>query len=233
MLGKCHELAAKYNFNSQNWHGINLLYPHASTFASELLGFTANNKTLSNQQKIIKACGSKIKLLFLFGADEFDLKLKPKDCFIVYFGHHGDRGAKIADVILPTPAFTEKDGTYINLEGRAQHSPQALPTKGEARSEFAILTELATKLSLDLGVQSITDVTSKIYQQHPELKIDVAAIFEQVPFKVKETVDSQEFCIEPTDFFLTDPICRASKTMAECTANSRNLSKASEVEDVA
>jgi NADH-quinone oxidoreductase subunit G len=171
-------------------------------------------------------------VIFLLGADEFDLGAAG-DAFIVYVGTHGDAGAHRADVILPGAAYTEKSGTYVNTEGRVQMTDRAVFPPGEAREEWAIFRALSGVLETPLPFDSLAELRAAMYAEFPHLaKIDqiapgdpadVALLAERAP-----KAPDWDFGIMVPEFYFTNPIARASKTMAECAQVRAGLKQAAE-----
>ena len=135
ILAACWKLAAETGMLTADWHGFNVLHSAAARVGALDLGFLPGpgGKDLAGMM------GGGVDLLWLLGADEFDTARIGAGTFVVYQGHHGDRGAARADVILPGAAYTEKHGTYVNTEGRVQRGQFALYPPGEAREDWKIL----------------------------------------------------------------------------------------------
>jgi len=139
---------------------------------------------------------------------------------VVYIGHHGDRSAPKADVILPAPAYTEKDGTYVNLEGRVQRTRAAVAPLGDAKPEWIIFSELSKLIGIDAET-SLNAVRKSMVKVNP--------VFANIDITKGETINSDlgrscDFSLDRLqnpikNFYMTDPISRNSKTMAECTKN--------------
>jgi NADH-quinone oxidoreductase subunit G len=161
-------------------------------------------------------------VLFLLGADEIDLS--QTDAFVVYLGTHGDTGAHRADVVLPGAAYTEKDGLYVNTEGRVQMANRAVFPKGEAREDWAILRALSERLGAILPYDSLSALRAKLFADHPT--------FGQIDFAPGSLVSKPDlsklggkakpangpFASAKRAFHLTNPIARASVTMADCAS---------------
>ncbi|HEX4711310.1 NADH-quinone oxidoreductase subunit NuoG [Phenylobacterium sp.] len=174
-------------------------------------------------------------LLFLLGADEIDTSASK--AFTVYLGTHGDRGAHRADVILPGAAYTEKNGFYVNTEGRVQQGVRAVFPKGEAKEDWAILRALSERLGAKLPYDSLDQLRAKLFADHPTFgRIDyvagreAAAGLDLAALAGKEGGGTGELSDAPfvsavSDFYLTNPIARASVTMAECAALASGAAK--------
>jgi NADH-quinone oxidoreductase subunit G len=167
-----------------------------------------------------------VDVLFNLGADEIDIA---PGIFVIYQGTHGDRGAHRADVILPGATYTEKSGTYVNTEGRVQMANRAAFAPGEAREDWAILRALSDVLGQRLPFDTLNALRARIYAELPHL----AAIEQITPADVASAVETLAgiggstgrvpFASPVKDFYLTNPIARASGVMAECSALAREL----------
>ena len=159
-----------------------------------------------------------IRLLYLLGADELLLE-RPKGCFVVYQGHHGDAGARIADVILPGAAYTEKDGTYVNLEGRPQRAYAASAPLGDAREDWRILRALSARLGTPLAYDTLDELRARMVERASVLAgVGEVAAAPWGDFGAAGAMDEAPFSCPIGDFYRTDPITRASQTMTECSA---------------
>ena len=166
------------------------------------------------------AAAGTLDVLFLLGADEIDIA---SGAFVVYIGTHGDRGAHRADVILPGAAYTEKSGIYVNTEGRVQMASRAVFPPGDAREDWAILRALSEHLGNKLPYDSLAQLRAALFKAHPHLQaIDTIAAGD--PADVRKlaalggSADKAAFDSPIDDFYLTNPIARASAIMAECSA---------------
>jgi NADH-quinone oxidoreductase subunit G len=166
------------------------------------------------------AAAGALDVLFLLGADEITVA---PGAFVIYQGTHGDSGAQRADVILPGAAYTEKNGTYINTEGRVQLASRAGFPPGEAREDWAILRALSDVLGKTLPFDSLAGLRAALYANHPHMAfVDAAAPADPAAVAslagLGGTVDRTPFRRAVTDLYLTNPIARASAVMAECSA---------------
>jgi NADH-quinone oxidoreductase subunit G len=200
--------------------GWNVLHAAASRVGGLDLGFTPGpgGKTAAD----LAAKGG-ADVLLLLGADEVDLSAS--QAFTIYLGSHGDRGAHRADLILPGAAYAEKNGIYVNTEGRAQLGARAVLPKGEAREDWAILRALSERLGATLPYDSLDELRSKLFADHPSFgRIDHvdgpagAAGLDLGALGAKGELSDAPFASPIRDFHLTNPIARASVTMAECAA---------------
>jgi NADH-quinone oxidoreductase subunit G len=162
-----------------------------------------------------------LDVLFLLGADELDLSAT--DAFVIYLGTHGDAGAHRADVVLPGAAYTEKRGLYVNTEGRVQRGERAVFPVGEAREDWSILRALSDHLGAPLPYDSLDELREKLFADHPSFgQIDYAPGSTPTQFELSGLGAAGDLSDAPLaspikDFYLTNPIARASVTMAECS----------------
>lgn len=230
ILAQAARVATKYNAIFQNWNGFNILHHSAAITGGLDIGFVPQKQGLSTQTMIEAAQKNRLEALILLGADELPVS-ELGDAFVVYIGSHGDVGAHRADVILPGAAYTEKSGIYVNIEGRVQMTQRAVFPPGEAKQDWAILRALAGQLELDLGFDSLPQLREKLYQTHPHLaQIDAiaSADMRQLHELVDDSTMLYRASILPLDisFYLTNPIARASKTMAACVSLKAELAEA-------
>jgi NADH-quinone oxidoreductase subunit G len=166
----------------------------------------------------IKALAAKKpKLAFFLGADEVDYSLFA-DSFKVYVGHHGDKGAQHADVILPGAAYSEKSGTYVNLEGRVQRGERAVFPPGDAREDWAIFRALSDVLGKRLPFDSLDAVRAEMAKGVPALANEGLVNYGWAEPALPSTVSGKIADYPIKDFYLTNAICRASETMQRCSA---------------
>ncbi|HSV02110.1 MAG TPA: NADH-quinone oxidoreductase subunit NuoG [Phenylobacterium sp.] len=198
----------------------NVLHTAASRVGGLDLGFVPQPGGKSARELAAKGGAD---VLFLMGADEIDLSASK--AFTVYLGTHGDRGAHRADVILPGAAYTEKNGIYVNTEGRVQLGVRAVFPKGEAREDWAILRALSDRLGQRLPYDTLDDLRRKLFADHPSFgRIDYvegragAASLDLAALGGPGELADEPFASPIKAFHLTNPIARASVTMAECAA---------------
>jgi NADH-quinone oxidoreductase subunit G len=161
-----------------------------------------------------------LDVIFALSVDEIDIGA---GAFVVYIGTHGDRGAHRADVILPSATYTEKSGTYVNTEGRVQMTRRAAFPVGEAKEDWAILRALSDVLGQTLPFNNLSQLRQKLYEAYPHLaQLNVLPSATQINLSALSAktgqVSSQPFVSTIRDFYLTNPILRASAVMAECSA---------------
>jgi NADH-quinone oxidoreductase subunit G len=167
---------------------------------------------------------AKADVIYNLGADEIEL---PEDVFVIYQGSHGDRGAHNADIIFPSAAYTEENGIFVNTEGRSQISNRANFAPGEAKENWAILRALSAELGNSLPFDNLSQLRRVLIQLYPHLEhTDEVSFNEWMPLKTGKLLE-KDFVNCVHDFYLTNPIARASSVMAELSANAkvRNNSK--------
>jgi NADH-quinone oxidoreductase subunit G len=200
-----------------DWNGFAMLHTAAARVGGLDLGFVPGAGGL-DARAMAKA--GALDVLFNLGADEIDVE---PGAFVVYLGTHGDRGAHRADVILPGAAYTEKSGTYVNTEGRVQMAARAGFPPGDAREDWSILRALSDVLGVRLPYDSLAALRRAIYSARPHLaRLDnVEPAADDAVAKLAALggqADKAPFRSTVTDFYLTNPVARASATMAECSA---------------
>ena len=202
------------------WNGFSVLHTAAARVGALDIGFVPGQGGKSAAQM---AQGGTLDVLFNLGADEIDIA---DGAFVVYIGTHGDKGAHRADVILPGAAYTEKSGLYVNTEGRVQMAARAGFPPGDAREDWAIFRALSDVLGQKLPFDSLSGLRAALFKAHPHLaQIDQiapgnAADIEKLASR-GGTPDKAPFRSPVTDFYLTNPIARASAIMAECSGLAR------------
>ncbi len=199
------------------WNGFNVLHTAASRVGGLDLGLVPGQGGL-DAPAMAKA--GALDLLFNLGADE--IAIEP-GAFVVYIGTHGDRGAHRADVILPGAAYTEKTGTYVNTEGRPQFADRAVFPPGDAREDWSILRALSDALGTKLPYDLLTQLRAALAAAYPHLvRFDQVAPADPAAFTAVTAlggaIDRAPFRSPVEDFYLTNPIARASRVMAECSA---------------
>ncbi len=216
-------LCDKFKVVREGWNGFNILHTAASRVAGLDMGFLPGEGGKDTRAILDGAASGSIKTVFLLGADELETA-KLSNAFVIYQGSHGDAGAHIADVILPGAAYTEKDGLYVNLEGRVQMGARAVAPKGEAKDDWAILRALSGHIDRILPYDSLEALREKLFADHPSFaSLDHApGANDAMEFDVKSmgasgAVSGPIFVNSVTDFYMTNPIARASTVMAECS----------------
>jgi NADH-quinone oxidoreductase subunit G len=217
VLAMARAIAERCRLVREDWNGFNVLHRAAARVAGLDLGFVPGAGGV-DVAGIIEGCRSgRIEALYLLGADEIDTD-DLGSAFVVYQGHHGDYGASRADVILPGAAYTEKDGIYVNTEGRVQLGHRATFPPGEAREDWKIIRALSGVIGRPLAYNNLAELRRRLGGAHPTFAaIDRVSHAAWGEFGHPGPVDSAPFASPIADFYRTDPISRASATMAECS----------------
>ena len=208
-LDACLALSDKYKLVREGWNGFNALHMAASRMGGLMLGY-------AQKGGIADLVAAKPKMVISLGADEVDYA-KFAGSMIVYIGHHGDKAAHAADVILPGSAYTEKAGTYVNTEGRVQFADKAVFAPGDAREDWTILRAMADALGVNVGFNSFEELRAAMVAAVPALGREGLADYGALP-KGKAGASGTIEAYPIKDFYLTNPIARASETMQRCSA---------------
>ena len=203
--------ADTYGLVKDGWNGFNVLHFSAARMGGLMLGFAQQGG-----MKDIVAANPKV--VISLGADEMDFE-PFADALKVYIGHHGDRGAHAADIILPGASYAEKDGTYVNTEGRVQFAEKAVFAPGDAREDWTILRALADALKVEVGFDSFAQLQAAMIAEVPALGEEGLADYGALPksdanAKAEGTISAYPI----KDFYLTNPIARASAVMQQCSS---------------
>ena len=215
------ELAKTVGAVKAGWNGFNVLHTAASRVAGLDMGFVPGEGGYATPEILSQAKAGNLDTVFLLGADEIDDNFG--DAFVIYQGSHGDRGAHHADLILPGVAYTEKSGLYTNTEGRVQMASAAVSPKGEAKEDWAIIRALSGHCDRVLPYDSLNELREKLFADYPVFAglghapgAQGAEGFDPSKMGKPGSVGKAEFGSAGHDFYLTNPIARASNVMAEC-----------------
>jgi NADH-quinone oxidoreductase subunit G len=222
VLAKIAKAAAAMGVVKDGWNGFNILHSAAGRVGALDVCALPGDGGLKTNEMIAAAGKGNMDVMFLAGADEINTDGLGA-AFVVYMGTHGDAGAHRADVILPGAAYTEKSATYVNTEGRPQMTARATFPPGDARDDWSIITALAKQLELNLGWTTLEGLRAAMYAIAPQLAMidyihpaDAAALSELSAGEGTTLRDA--FTSSVKDFYFTNPIARASKIMADCSA---------------
>ena len=218
VLALARKLAESCNLVREDWNGFNVLHNAAARMGGLELGFVPGENGRDIEAIKAGAQAGEIDVVYLLGADEFAAGDFGK-AFVIYQGHHGDAGAHRADVILPGAAYTEKNGTYVNTEGRVQLGRLAAFPPGDAREDWTILRALSEVLGKTLAYNTLGQLRQRLIAVNPAF----AAVDQVEPaawgaFGREGPVDPTPFVLPIANYYMTDPISRASETMAQCGA---------------
>ncbi|HET7605134.1 MAG TPA: NADH-quinone oxidoreductase subunit NuoG [Sphingomicrobium sp.] len=194
--------------SGQAWNGFNVLHTSASRMASLVLGYAQANGLADIE-------AAKPELALLLGADEMPAD-RLEGAFKVYIGHHGDNGARQADLVLPAAAYAEKHGTWVNTEGRVQRGEKAAFPPGQAREDWAILRAVSELAGKTLPFDSFGELREQMVAEHPQLGRDGLIDLPWAPPKLSAKAEGP-IRYPIADFYLTNAICRASPTMRLCS----------------
>jgi len=218
VLALSRRIAETYGMVGEAWNGFNVLHTAAARVAGLELGFLPGAGGRDLAGILDGAEAGEIEAVFLLGADEIDMTRLGR-AFVIYQGHHGDAGAHRADVILPGAAYSEKNATYVNTEGRVQLARLAVFPPGEAREDWTIVRALSAVLGHTLPYDNLGELRQHLIHDNPLFaavdQIQPAAWGE---FGQAGPVDAVPLASPVRNYYMTDPISRASETMAKCTA---------------
>ncbi|MDC3020702.1 molybdopterin-dependent oxidoreductase [Candidatus Pelagibacter sp.] len=197
-----------------NWNALNILSTDASAVGSYDLGIFSSND--GSNKTLEKIEDGDIEVIFLLGQD--NLKIKKSNEFIIYIGSHGDNGADMADLILPGAAYTEQDGYFTNLEGKLQKAYKASYPPGEAKEDWQIINELSSTI---LGNPLFNNKDELLKSMQNYLNNQNIKNFDVPPYNLND----EKILVEDIDYYYSNAIARASKTMSECRYARTNLKK--------
>ena len=216
ILNLAKKIAEKFEMIQDNWNGFNFLAKSSGLVNGLELGFTSHHGI----ESILKDCeDGKIKLTFLLGVD-YDINFAAlKNTFKIYIGSNGDKGAHDADIILPAAAFSEKEATYINCEGRAQKTTRAIFAPEGAQEDFQIILKIAEVSGVDLGFKNLTDLKKSLAKNNETYAnlnhVTKAKWLASNSHKIAD--HSQKINAADFDFYSTNAIARASRALAKCS----------------
>jgi NADH-quinone oxidoreductase subunit G len=217
VLGAARRIADACGLVKDGWNGFNVLHTAAARVAALDLGLVPGQGGRDVAGILDGASKGEIEAVFLLGADEIDMARLGR-AFVIYQGSHGDAGAHRADVILPGAAYTEKAATYVNTEGRVQRTSRAVFPPGEAREDWTILRALSDVLGKKLPYDDVAALRQRMAAVNPVFgKLDTVVPAAWGAFGEDGAMDAAPFASPVRNFYMTDPISRASLTMAECT----------------
>jgi NADH-quinone oxidoreductase subunit G len=210
ILKSARYIADKFGLIKEGWNGFNVLHTAAARVGGLDVGFVPGKGGKDVQAIMDGASKGDIDVVYLLGADEINVR-NFGNAFVIYQGHHGDNAAHRADIILPGAAYTEKNATYTNTEGVVQHTVQAVFPPGEAKEDWKILR----MFSEEMGKKLPFDTLEQLRAAFPKTP---AGAWQVGKGDANAQMSAQPFIYPIGNFYMTDPISRASKTMAECTS---------------
>ena len=218
VLGTARNIAEVSNMAREDWNGFNVLHTAAARVAGLDLGLVPGEGGRDVAGILEATAKNEIDVVILLGADEIDIS-KLGNAFVIYLGHHGDAGASRADVVLPGAAYVEKNATWVNTEGRVQLGQRAVFPPGDAREDWAIIRALSDVIGHTLPYDDLAAVRARMVEV--SASFGVPDLVEAAPwgeFGAATALDAEPFANPITNFYMTDAICRASETMAACSA---------------
>lgn len=211
--------------NNSEWNGFGVLHSAAGRVGALDVGFVPGENGLDTQSIL----SGKMETVVLLGADEVDLS-KLKDSTVIYIGHHGDRGAECADIILPCTAYTEMNATYVNTEGCVQQTKRAVQPKGMAREGWKIFRALSELVDAELGYDdheqlydALCEQNNAVFGPGSDKDTEESVFGGDSPSQKSGEIQNSPLKNSIDDFYLTNPIARASKTMVECSQNRKSI----------
>lgn len=219
ILGYAKKIAEKFGLIKEDWNGFNLLAKSSGLLNGLETKFVSKKNNVNTATILEDAKTGKVKLIFLHAVDDDIDFATLQNCFIVYIGSHGDQGARNADVILPAAAYSEKAAIFVNLEGRAQTTARAIFAPNQAKEDWKIIAELADILGFDLGFKDLSELRAALKQVSSTFanleNITKAQWIKSGELNGKLVVE--KITIKDIDFYLTNPIARASRTLNKCS----------------
>lgn len=223
ILAQVAKLAGQIGAVRDDWNGFNVLHTAAGRVGALDLGFLPGEGGKDFAGILDGAQSGDVEVVYNLGADECDTT-KMRDAFVIYQGSHGDAGARYADVIFPAAAYTEQNAIFVNTEGRAQLATRASFPPGEAREDWAIIRAFSDHLGKTLPYDDMFALRQAMLEEAPTMgRIDQIG-GDETSFDINAvvgaagSVDSAALVSPVQDYYLTNPIARASKTMAECSS---------------
>ncbi len=217
VLNVCSEIAKKYNISTNNFNGFNVLQQDISKAGAIDIGFYNNDFAQDFDQKIKNHISKFNPVVFLLSCDEINHSIL-EGAFIVYLGHHGDVLAQLANVVLPTPAYTEKSSTYVNMEGRVLQTTRCYHPLGESKEEWKIFRSLSNNFSQKLRFNNLSELRNEISNLFPVFKeINNLPSSSKLDFGSATKIENRVLEYNIKNFYMTDVISRASITMANCS----------------
>jgi NADH-quinone oxidoreductase subunit G len=215
ILNYAKKIAEKYGLISDEWNGFNFLAKSTGLINGLEVGFTSKDGIDGILNKI---SSDEIKLVFLHAVDDSINFDRLQNAFVIYIGSHGDKAAHFADIILPASAFSEKEVTYVNLEGRPQISKRAIFAPNEAKDDVQIIINLANSLGIDLGYKNIAELREKLLVTNPNLA-NINQVTKASFLKSEnslEELEEEKISTQDYNFYLTNAITRASRILNKC-----------------
>jgi len=217
VLNTCALIAKNLPNSSNEFNPLNILNQDISRVGALDLGFTNQEFNYNFDEKVKIKVNETKPVVFLLGLDEIDHNLL-ENAFVVYLGHHGDSSASIADVVLPSPAYTERSSTYMNIEGRVIQTSRCHNPLGEAKEEWKIYRVLSNLLDKENKFNNLSDVRHSLINSNQQFR-ELLELPKRsgITFASKSEIKNYEFSYNIKNFYMNDSISRASETMAKCS----------------
>ena len=202
-----------------NWNGFNVLQTFSGRVGALDLGFYNEKIIKSSKNLVSEIYKGRFDLVYLFCADEIDMQKIPKKVFVIYQGHHGDKGASRADLIIPTSCFTEKEGIYVNLEGRPQISRQIKSPLPNIDHSWIFFNKMTKLFNLNCDYKDFNDLRNLMFSEYNHVSC-INLIEENKPFKspqIKHKFLNEEIKSNVQNFYMTDTVSRHSPIMSSCS----------------
>ena len=217
VLNVCSEIAKKYNVANNNFNGFNILQQDISKVGAVDIGFYNHDFAQNFDQNIKNHINKFNPVVFLLSSDEINHSIL-EGAFIVYLGHHGDDLAQLADIVLPSPAYTEKSSTYMNMEGRVLQTTRCYHPLGVSKEEWKIFRALSNNFSQKLKFNNLSELRNEISNLFPVFKeINNLPSSSKLDFGSSTKIENRVLEYNIKNFYMTDVISRASITMANCS----------------
>ena len=217
VLNVCSEIAKKYNVANNNFNGFNILQQDISKVGAIDIGFYNQDFAQNFDQNIKNHINKFNPVVFLLSSDEINHSIL-EGAFIVYLGHHGDDLAQLADIVLPSPAYTEKSSTYMNMEGRVLQTTRCYHPLGASKEEWKIFRALSNNFSQKLKFNNLSELRNEISNLFPVFKeINNLPSSSKLDFGSSTKIENRVLEYNIKNFYMTDVISRASITMANCS----------------
>ena len=211
------EIAKKLINKTESFNPLNILQQNISRVGALDINFYNSIFDYNFEESLKNEISNKKPVVFLLGQDEINFDLL-KGSFVVYLGHHGDKGAACADIVLPAPAYTEKNSTYVNAEGRIIQTSRSHNPLGEAKEEWKIFRALSDSFNKKLKFNNLNELRNDIVEFYPAFKnLFIEPTFNKLSFGSKVLVKDRNISYNIENFYMTDSISRSSETMAHCT----------------
>lgn len=217
LIDLCKQIAKKYGFVKENWNGFNVLQTSISTIGGLDISFTPKDYNRTVNTILEDVAINKVKTLWLMNVDKINFDKLHADTFVIYQGHHGDKGASCANVILPSALWVEKDGTYVNTEGRVQKAYKAIPTLGDAKEDWKIIRKFSEYTNTELNFNTLEELRNDLYKEYPLFLNDILPKNDFIDPKSNTEIVGRPLNSIIENYYITDVISSNSVKMMECS----------------